>query len=71
MRLQIEVVYAVMAPVSERATGSVASGGLENCCWVDEHMHTADLFLNNFLKLVNFLCNFCLLNENSGCLNTR
>jgi hypothetical protein len=55
MRLQIQVVFAVLASVLRRATGSVASCGWENCHMADEHMHTANLFLNTFLKVINFL----------------
>jgi hypothetical protein len=35
--------------------GSIASGVQENYCVVGEQMQIEDLFLNNFIKVVNFL----------------
>jgi hypothetical protein len=50
---------------------SAASAGWENYCVVGKYMHIANLFLNNFIKMVNFLSSFCQLDENSKCLDTR
>jgi hypothetical protein len=37
---------------------------------VGEHMRISNVILNNFMQLVNLL-NFCLLDENSKCLDTK
>jgi hypothetical protein len=49
---------------------TAASGGWEKSCLAGEHMLFKNLCLNNFIKTVNFLRNFCWLDENSGCLDT-
>jgi hypothetical protein len=54
-----------------RMMGNTASGGWENCCVVGEHMHMANLFLNIFIKMVNFLWRFYQLDENLRCSNVR
>jgi hypothetical protein len=53
---------------------SAISGGWKNYHMTSEYMHVADLFLNNFIKLVNFLSNFCQLDKNSrllGCFSSE
>jgi hypothetical protein len=35
------------------------------------HMSIADLFLRNLIEIVNFLQNFCQMDQNSGCLDSR
>jgi hypothetical protein len=41
--------------------GAIAGGSWENCCMVGEHMHIADLFLNNFMEIVHFLLKVLLV----------
>jgi hypothetical protein len=48
-----------------------SAGSWENYFVVDECMDITNLFLNIFIKMLDFLLNICVLNENSGCLNTR
>jgi hypothetical protein len=49
-----------------------SAGSWENYFVVDDCMDITNLFLLNiFLKLLDFILNVCVFNENSGCLNTR
>jgi hypothetical protein len=38
-----------------RRISSAASGSWENCLVAGEHTYIANLFLNNFIKMMNFL----------------
>jgi hypothetical protein len=60
-----------MAPVCERMTSNAASCGVKKYCMAGEHMHITNLFLNNFIKIVSFLRNFCQLGQNSGLLDKQ
>jgi hypothetical protein len=61
----------VMAPAWGMMSGSAASGRWEKYHVVGEHMQIANLFLGKLIKMDNFLWNFCWLDENSRCLDTR
>jgi hypothetical protein len=58
-----------MASASGRTTSSTSSGDWESYHMADEHFHITNFVLNNFIKMVNFLENFCWLDENSGRLD--
>jgi hypothetical protein len=56
----------VMAPAWGSTAGCAASGDWEEYHVADEHKRISDLFLNNLQKMVNFLLNFCRLDETPG-----
>jgi hypothetical protein len=58
-----------MAPVWGKMMDSIASGSWENYHMTSEHMCITNLFLNDFIKMINFLQNYFWLNDNSGCLD--
>jgi hypothetical protein len=62
---QIQLASAVMTP----AQGAVLPVAAERTVtwWVN----IANLGFNNFIKMLNFLCNVCWLDDNYRCLNTR
>jgi hypothetical protein len=59
-----------MAP-AQGTMNSTASGEWGNCRTAGEHMLVADLFLNNFIKVVHLFEISASLDENSGLLDTR
>lgn len=69
MKSQIQIASTVMVPAWGRMIGSVAGGGWKECHVVDECMQIASLFLYNFIKVVNFVWDFCQLDKNSGYLD--
>jgi hypothetical protein len=48
-------VTALMVPAWGRTAGSAAGGGWENYHMAGEHMHIANLFLSNIIKMIVYL----------------
>jgi hypothetical protein len=46
-------------------TGGAESAGWEYYCRASEYMRVENLFLNSFIKMVNFLLNIYQVEENS------
>jgi hypothetical protein len=50
---------------------STPDHGWEKYCVACIHMPIANLILNSFIKMEIFLGNFCWMDENSRCMDTK